>query len=560
MKIVYLIPTVPIYIPDQFYLYVEAEREFDAIAFVKIGESVVPMIFELASGKSEEYDKLIKDRRLWNYPVLWVYIGGEQEQQNKQQSQDRQSRQVVDALKLRMIKARDMWKLLGFCSSETIDYEEASTDLKKWINKLSYMRSRLYDIGAEIPMFTYYSYLYIVKEKPYIRSKDDLSSIYSHWNLIHLSLENTYKLIKGSSCDLSGESPKFNLHLYGRFFEKELKLLNKTIEDADKQVGEIERIGHYLYYLLCDLMTSTKECEFPDGDKVLCPQNIITPGDLGDLDEIAEQDNIYLIVFPQRFTHKKDLEELIPVDIESRSDSRGHDKREITSHSYVMRFVIGGRLREVVKLIKKYGKRPKNIEIYLITSRWKVAEAKDAYKDIEKALEGLSDNNVNIYTKHVCEEEGYQECPENIEYALKSIGNKVKNTDQGRCSIVFLVIGDYGKKYLESIIRWYIYGEESPDKCVKSDHRERAVSQNELFRAVLNMCKVYLMISPLSTYSPEQCIHPTSSPKKNVEVCLKSMKVSRCTNKEEHLGCLEVSPLRLYIRRIQLSGGDRYAY
>jgi len=553
MKIVYLIPTVPIYIPDQFYLYVEAEREFDAIAFVKIGGSVVPMIFELASGKSEEYDKLIKDRRLWNYPVLWVYIGDEQEQQNKQQSQDRQGKQVVDALKLRMIKAQDMWELLGFCNLETIDYEEASTDLKKWINKLSYMRSRLYDIGAEIPMFTYYSYLYIVKEKPYIRRRDnrrdDLSSTYSHWNLIHMSLENTYKLIKGSSGDLSGESPGSSLHLYGEFLEKELKLLNKIIEGADEQAGEIERIGHYL-------LSSLMECEFSDSDKVLCPQNKITPGDLK---EIAEQDDIYLIVFPQRFTHKRDLEELIPVDIESRSDSRGHDKREITFHSYVMRFVIGGRLREIVKLIKECGERPKNIEIYLITSGWKVAEAKDAYKDIEKALEGLSNNDVNICMKHVCEEESYQGCPENIEYTLKSIGNKVKNTDQGRCSIVFLVIGDYGKKYLERIIRCCIYGEKSPGKCAKSDHRERAVSQNELFRAVLDTCKVYLMISPLSIYSPEQYTPPTSSPKKNVEVCLKSMKVSRC-DREEHLGCLEVSPLRLYIRRIQLSGSDRYAY
>ncbi|MFZ8823336.1 MAG: hypothetical protein ACO2O0_04190, partial [Desulfurococcales archaeon] len=76
LKILYMIPSISIYPPDQIYIYVESEREYDLLAIAKIGNSIVPIMFELASGRFEEADKLVREARLWPYPLIWVLLEG----------------------------------------------------------------------------------------------------------------------------------------------------------------------------------------------------------------------------------------------------------------------------------------------------------------------------------------------------------------------------------------------------------------------------------------------------------------------------------------------------
>jgi len=542
-KIIYMIPSVSIYSLDQIYLYVEAEREYDLLAIAKIGNSAIPIIIELTSGRFEEIDKLVREARVWPYPLIWVLL-----EEDRQTTRGQQNIRTPSMLSPRVIDEKDLISLIDhefICYTKktwdilphllghdrgqtTVGDQEAN--LKEIAGSLFALRWLLYSIGAEIPVYLYFSYLYLSKAGLYSSGNNTLHDSSSPWKWASLSLKNTFNLIADGSKS-SGQNHALNsiLEAYGNIFESELELLEFTIDrqtDAKLTICKIMenhmRLLGILYSELKDLTCS------PDRQlNIICP-DLCEDGAKSssaskhppriyprELIEVSKEDNLHLLVLPQRPRRRRDIEDIIGRDME---DDGTCDSERVAMHSCTLKYIVGGRLCEFLNLVRDL-KRTCDLsnaikEIRIAAVEWKRDhECREAEEDFRCLI---SQNVCDV--KAICEEDKEKFKKKFPEY-LKNI---LENPNQDH-SLVILMIGDYRKEVIEGILSNI------------SDYIKNKSSSET---------KIWIAISPLAIYAR----NPESPYSSNGISLRKTLDV--CFLKAGRLGCLQVDPLKLYIDKL----------
>ncbi len=186
VEILYIIPSISVFVPDQFYIFTEAEREYDALAILRIGSSVIPVFIEHSLGETSEIEKLVKEQRVWPYPTIWIT---ERESVNSRSD-------VLKALSLRLADSKDFRGLLSrhieLLLGQLDRRSQLLGDMREVLRRLFEARSKIYRLGTELP-------LYIQFSGPYLSRAGYPYSERSPWDDVKISLDNSLFLFQKGS-------------------------------------------------------------------------------------------------------------------------------------------------------------------------------------------------------------------------------------------------------------------------------------------------------------------------------------------------------------------------
>ena len=541
LKILYMIPSISIYPPDQIYIYVESEREYDLLAIAKIGNSIVPIMFELASGRFEEADKLVREARLWPYPLIWVLLEG-----------GGQGIRIPATLGPRVIREEDLLSLIDrelTCYIEKIwgilpsllncdkgqttirDRESSIVEMAKGLFALRWL---IYSIGAEIPVYLYFSYLYLSKASLCGSIDSDPCSVSSPWDWVSKSIKNTFSLIvDGSKSD--GQIYPLNsiLETYGNIFEAELELLEATINrQAMARPVDFDSIIHKImgsHIRLLDILYNELKhtaCPPDKGQQRTC-QGLCGDSSSGsdtdkhlpriyprELIEVSRGENLRLLVLPQRPKRRKYIEDIIGKSLGD-DDSCGDQRKAM--HSCTLKYIVGGRLCEFLNLVRDLKQTcdlSKAIEkIKIVALEWdRERECREAEEDLG-GLVSRDIYNMEIY------------CDRRVEMPSRILEGIID--DPGRdVSVVILIISDYKKEIIRDIL-------------------------SEICRYGSSLkAKIWIAISPITIYARGSKLEnlfssSSTSLSKILDVCFL---------RADKMGCLQVEPLRIYIDKLYSPG------
>lgn len=541
-KIVYLIPSISIYIPDQIYIYVEAEREYDALALTKIGNSLIPILIEhTRTADEDEMLKLIKETRVWPYPLIWTH---------PEEAQDRRLRifrpRLIDNKSTIHLLDSDLIECVMsieklWCSAQEKEEQkcrEQEDYFTKILKNLFKIRSCIYSLGAEIPNYLYYSYLYLSKSNLCIYDERDQEHNISPWNTIAASIKNTLNILITEAKDESNNYYRLGqiLGIYGELFDAELEILRNSIEgntDKERQLQDhVRRALHNQRELLRILLTeNVLEQRRIDCHESVRRDNIY-------INELAKKDNIYILVLPQRPTSRRSLEKIIRMPLaEECDDQRGAE------HSCMLKYVVGGRLCELLKMLANLrGDRDeiwraiKKIEIWTVC--WDDDESKDAMEDLKDYLNRLINIDTNIdrnkndiITLYKVKDCTRSNLTKEIAQHIMGICKGSSNSQNISTTLVILIIGDYRKDIISIIL--------------DSVLRDRE-NQPSLFG-----CEPIIIIAPITIYASE---YDPCELRKILKVCF----LEHDGSISRDGGCLNKEPLRIYIEKLKTSkpGGD----
>jgi hypothetical protein len=522
-------------------------------------------MFELASGRFEEADKLVREARLWPYPLIWVML--KEDQRDRSEHSVRAfatlSPRIIDEDSLLLLidqefmeYAKEIWNhlssLLG-CSEKQCDIGDRNVSLKEIAKSLFTLRWLLYSIGAEIPVYLYFSYLYLskadldisthsnrsndsgtAKDKSMSNGAEDDNWVYngsSPWDWVYKSLMNTFSLIVDGSRS-EGQDSRLNLifETYANIFKAELKLLKTTI---DRHTG-VQPINYKS--MLCEIMEKQvlllnafhDELEdhtySPDKrQQRACPslcEEIVSGSDAyiprlypRKLIEVSKEENLRMLIFPQKPRRRKTIEEIVGRSLED-IDACGEQRRAI--HSCTLKYIIGGRLCEFLNLIRDL-KQTCDLsnfirDIRIAAVNWGgEPECKEAEEDFKRLI-GRDICEIRVD----CEEK--EKFSENFDSILKSL--------EPDHSLVIHIISDYRKDVIEKILS-------------KIDNVKGSLK-----------AKIWIAISPTAIYARNTrlvkiCSSCSGSLEKVLDVCFLE------ANK---IGCLQVEPLRIYIDELYRPG------
>ncbi len=566
LKILYMIPSITIYPPDQIYIYVESEREYDLLAIARLGDSIIPIIFELASGKFEEADKLVREARLWPYPLIWVIP--------REDRRDRSERGigVFTTLSPRVINEDDLLMLIDQdfmkytkkiwnyllhileCSERQYDTGDLKVSIKEIAKSLFTFRWILYSIGAEIPIYIYFSYLYLSKadldsgthsnrsndtsieiDKSTNSGIENDNNVYdgsSPWDWVYKSLMNTFSLIVDGSRSEGGDNClNLILEKYANILEAELRLLETTINcrtrtQSNNHKSIILEIMKNQVLLLNILRYELKSHTHPPdrGQQKVCPSlhEEVASGSNAyiprlyprKLIEMSKEENLHLLLLPQEPKRRRIIEDIMGRSLED-IDACGEQRR--AKHSCTLKYIIGGRLCEFLNLIRNLRQThdPSNFirDIRIAAINW------DGEQECEEAEEDFK----SLISRDICDVK--VECEIDIKKFLEKFDSILKSLEPDH-SLVIHIISDYGKNVIRGILS-------------KIDDKKGSLK-----------AKIWIAISPAAIYVRNTrlakiCSTRSGSLEKILDVCFLE------ANK---MGCLQVEPLRIYIDELYSLG------
>lgn len=540
-EILYIIPSISVFIPDQFYIFTEAEREYDALAILRIGSSVIPVFIEHSSGRTTEIEKLVKEQRVWPYPTFWI-------------ANTKHVNEFMRALLPRLADSRDFGGLLSrhieLLLSQLGHGSQLPRDMAEALERLFKARSEIYRLGTELPLYIQFSSLYLSRATYPCSER-------SPWDDVKISLNNSLHLLKKGS----EERKSGLLSRYASLLNLETEMLSS--------MGIISQGGGEEYIRR---LAEDASCALKDLVDLMDTQHrdSLDAAFMTELRELVESDEIYIVALPQRSTSRDEIRNALSIYGEADMATAPE-----AAHSLTMAYVVMARLAETLMLIEKPERLKRLVLCFinwsssecsaakqdLLNVMRRIAsgagESKNFYEEVEKVLRDVCTREDRRRGEgRGCEEKSKEEGMKGIYECIEKTVDSISKSTQGpgaqnknnRCSFVFLVIGDYAKEVLQKLTKNLLSLTRSnlgspSGRSAKSDETS---GESDRVRIILENvarsgCRIAVAIAPLSIYRSQE--------RPDLEKIVKPCSLALVGGRGEYGElCLKEYPVGLYIK------------